>query len=202
MNPDATPEELRDEAAEILSRPEFAAPERSFVDRVLGWIGDRINDLFTGLGGGDVGSVLLLLLVIAAVAGLVLMIQRRTAPMVSERTPRTASTSVSRQSRATEWRERADAARAAGAWAEAVRCEHRHLAAVLDDRAYLRERDHRTAHELVDDVRSEPLVSGGLDDVTTSFEDVWYGSELADERLADAVRAVSEDLKARTAVRR
>lgn len=202
MTPDPTPEQLREEAAEILDRPEFAEPSRSVVDRIFGWIGDRISDLFRGLGGGDVGSVILLLLVIGAVIGLVLLIQRRTAPIAGRSSSARLAAQTSRRSRAVEWRERADAARAAGDWDEVIRCEHRHLAAVLDDRAYLLERDHRTAHELIDDVRSEPMVAGGLGDLTSSFEGVWYGSHSADESLADAVRAVSDDVKARTVSRR
>ena len=53
-----TPEELQDEAREILSRAEFQDPERSIAGRVLDWIGERIAGLFeVALGGLDRKSV-------------------------------------------------------------------------------------------------------------------------------------------------
>ncbi len=203
MTAEPTPDELREAAEEILRRPEFSDPDSTWFDRGLGWIWDRVSDLFRGLAGGDIGSWVGLLVIAALIGGLIWLIGRtsvageRMAPRVESPT----SVVERHRLRAQEWRRRADEARANGDWAEAVRCEHRHLAAVLDERAWLVERDHRTASELIDDVRDVPDIVGGLSDVTASFENVWYGEAAADERLADAVRAVSEDVRSRATTR-
>ena len=202
MNEDPTADELRRLASEILDRAEFADPERSALDRFFGWLGDRIGDLFSGLGGGDVGGIMLLLLVIAAVSAVLWTARRGRPRSVSTAAVTRKNRAGVRTSRAAEWRERADAARSVGNWGEAVRCEHRYLASALDDQAWLRERDHRTATELLADVRSEPEIAGGLSDVTASFEGVWYGSSPADARLVEVVRSVSESVLAKAERRR
>jgi len=189
--PDDDPDELRRHVEGILDRPEFGEPGRSLIERGFSWILDRIGDLFGGLTSGDVGSILVLLVVIGVIVALIAMARRQSVPLGPAVT---AGREESRSSISADpelWRQRADAARAAEDWPEAVRCEHRHLAALLDRAALLRERDHRTASELLADVMSRPDVAGGLSDVTRSFEGVWYGSDIADRRLADAVREVA-----------
>ena len=193
---DESPEELRRRAEEILDRPEFAEPDRSALERALSWVGDRFGDLLSGLAAGDVGSLFLLGVVVGAVVALLLLVRRRL-PLVARSVPEAEDLvrRAARESRAREWRERADAARAQGDWAEAVRCEHRYSAAWLDDRAMLRERDDRTARELLEDVKADREVAGSMHDITGSFEDVWYGDVQADEQLADAVRRVGERIR-------
>lgn len=190
------PDELRRQAAEILDRPEFGEPAESVMDRIFSWIGDRVNDLISGLAAGDVGSIIVLILVVGIVVALMLFVRHRLGATIEAD-----AAGIDREVRRTElrpspeqWAQRAAQARERGDWDEAVRCEHRRVAAVLDHRGLVRERDHRTAGELLGDVDDRPRVSEPFRDLTRSFQDIWYGGQRSDERLAQAVREVGDEV--------
>ena len=201
MIPDDDPDELRRQVEEILVGPEFQEPGRSVVERAFSWVLDRLGDLLGGLTSGDVGSIIVLLVVISAIVALLVIARRQPVALgPAASVPQQEARSII-NSDPELWRRRADEARAAEDWGEAVRCEHRYLAALLDRAALLRERDDRTASELLADVAARPEVAGGLGAVTRSFEGVWYGDEMADRRLAAAVRDVAREVRENAGVR-
>ncbi|OWY60965.1 hypothetical protein B7486_66355, partial [cyanobacterium TDX16] len=56
-DPEQSPAEVREAADDVLSRPEFQH-EPGLVERATTWVFDRINDLFSALGGGAGGQSL------------------------------------------------------------------------------------------------------------------------------------------------
>ena len=190
------PDAARSEAEEILDRPEFSDPEPGLVDRLLTWIGDRIGALFDGLTAGDVGSIVLLV-VVAALLGLLLWVaaRRRRLRLPAEPTHTTERLEGHGSAPDVErWRHAAAEARSRGEWAEAIRCEHRATAARLDQLALLRERPHRTTGELVGDLAGRPDVADAMGDLTSAFEEVWYGERPADQQLSDAMSHVADEV--------
>ncbi|MGH2815769.1 MAG: hypothetical protein ACRDLC_11500, partial [Actinomycetota bacterium] len=49
------PDQVREVTREVLSRPEFRAPERSSMERVIDWVLEVIGRLLAALGGSGAG---------------------------------------------------------------------------------------------------------------------------------------------------
>lgn len=181
---------LREAAREILTGREFQPPDDSVLDRLWGWITDRSPDL-PGALSSDWFEVVIALVAVTAVALALRRVGRRRAV---RRGPRSATTGRMARSdvASATWRQRANEASAAGQWKEALRCEHRYVVASLDEAGLLVERDHRTAGELLADVRNVQDVHAGLGDITDAFEGAWYGGREADAVGVDAVRQVGD----------
>jgi len=189
-----TPEELQDEARDILSRAEFQDPERSIAGRVLDWIGERIADFFEavfgGLFAGDTSSIAAVLVVLAAVVlGYVLFkaLGRRTVPGKAPE-HKLAADILARRS-AEDWLRLARASEQAGDFDSAVRCYYRAATTQLIDRGPMEDAPGVTARQVE---RRAELPGGAardaLADMTGVFEDVWYGGSPAD---ADTARRVA-----------
>ncbi len=189
------PEAARRAADEILSRPEYREPQPSLVDRVLDAIGDllgRAFDTLTGGGAGSViGTVIVALLVAAAVwllvraigtpwraaapADAVAVVQGTTAPDDPER-----------------WRAEAERLAAAGDHRGALRCRYQALVAGVIERRIVDHVPGRTPAELCRELGADrPDVDPLLASVTDRFERAWYGGEPVD---AAADRAFRDDV--------
>ena len=187
-----TPEELRERAEEILSREQFAEPEPSYFERALDWVFERIGRLIEeilgalGLGGVGGGLAWIILAVLLVVLLVVVVRAIRRWEAAGPEDEHGVSVSSAQRRTAEEWRAEAARHEAEGNWDEAVRCHHR--AAVVDVAVRLGRADEpgSTAGRW----RERAAASGvaDLDDLTTLFDDVWYGDADAD---ADAARRAS-----------
>ena len=173
--PTRSPEEVQRRAEEILSRPEFRRPEPSLFDRVQEWVVDQLARVFSALSGGGRGSVVGLVLLVAAIGALVFFATRfaRTVSAEPRARPVEARTPVRS---AAEWLAEAERCEAAGRWRDGVRYRHRALVASLAERGVVQEVPGRTAGEYRADITS--AVPGAARDVaaaTDLFDRVCYG---------------------------
>jgi hypothetical protein len=188
-----SPDELRDEAERILSRPEFAEPGRSWVervfDRIVEWIDRILSPIFSALGGGGVGSiggwVLLALVAGALVFVVVKAIRARVSVDAAGSDIAVTTSSARRRLSSSQWRERARSHELAGEWDEAVRCYHRAAVVDLADRVGVSDAAGSTSGQWRETAAANHLAD--FEPLTDLFEEVWYGSEPADE--SDAAKA-------------
>jgi len=192
--PEASPEEARRAAEEILERPEFDEPPESFLEKAFDWVADRLGDLLGNLfsGGGSSGvSWLFLLVLVGVVAFLVWRVIR-----TIQSTPRggeafTIATDVGRPP--TDWDAEAAEHERAGRWRDALRCRHRALVARLARRGVVEEIPGRTAGEYRLEVkRAAPDVDPEFSEATQLFEVVWYGGRDAGPPEGERFRALAD----------
>jgi hypothetical protein len=183
---DPTREAARQWALVELSDAAYAQAQPGPVQRAVTWLLDHLPTL-NGFGGpSQVTATVLLLLVLALVVVVVLL---RTGRL---RGPgaRTGARAVFDQTglSAADHRTRADAAAAAGRWADAVLERFRAVVRSLEERVVIDERPGRTAFEAATQAgRVLPDCSGDLLAGAEVFDEVVYGERTAtaadDERL-------------------
>lgn len=174
--PDGDAGRARDALDDVLARPEFQDDPEPLLQRATGWALERLGELldavFGGGGGGVLGWVIVTLLVGAAVMFAVRFtrgVQRD--PGVAGAT----GVGVPRRT-AADWRADAEAHEAAGAWRAALRCRWRALVADLAARGLVEEVPGRTAGEYRLEVAANaPRVAPDFDGATGLFEAAWYG---------------------------
>ena len=169
-----TADEVRQLADEILSRPEFAQPEPSLLERVRSWFEDLIGRIleaaFSGGAGSLIGWVVLLGAVVAIIWfasrwGRTVQVDRRVGVRVEEIHRRTPA----------EWRAEAEALEADGQWKPAMRCRYRALVGDLIAAGLLEDVPGRTTGEYRRDVAMRaPDRSSAFDEATELFELAWY----------------------------
>ena len=169
-----TADEVRQLADEILSRPEFAQPEPSLLERVRSWFEDLIGRIleaaFAGGAGSLIGWVVLLGAVVAIIWfasrwGRTVQVDRRVGVRVEEIHRRTPA----------EWRAEAEALEADGQWKLAMRCRYRALVGDLIAAGLLEDVPGRTTGEYRRDVAMRaPDRSSAFDEATELFELAWY----------------------------
>ena len=74
-DPEASPDRARQEARDILSRPEYQEPPKTWADSVKEWLGDRLGDLFRNVNGGAGGPIMWVILAVL-VGGLLFFLFR------------------------------------------------------------------------------------------------------------------------------
>ncbi len=169
-----TADEVRQLADEILSRPEFAQPEPSLLERVRSWFEDLIGRIleaaFSGGAGSLIGWVVLLGAVVAIIWfasrwGRTVQVDRRVGVRVEEIHRRTPA----------EWRAEAEALEADGQWKLALRCRYRALVGDLIAAGLLEDVPGRTTGEYRRDLAVRaPDRSSAFDEATELFELAWY----------------------------
>jgi len=171
------PDAVRQAAEQILADPRYDRPPEPFVDRVLGWFGDRISDALGSLVAGGGGAVVAWVILLAGVGGIVYLVIRHgrigSLPVARTARPRP-MVELTRTAR--QWRDEAAALEADGRWREGLRCRHRALVADLVRAGDIPEQPGRTAGEYVRDVaRARPAAAGEMAAATELFEAAWYG---------------------------
>ena len=177
-----------------LAKPEYAREQETVVQRVLSWLGEKVDDALDAAGGVSpqawVGLVVLALVVALAVVA----IRRRTGTLA-----RNASVPLfeGRERSASDHRRESERLADSGAFAEAVRERLRALVRDLQERGLVEDAPGRTADEIARDAgRALPTVAGDLRSAARLFDDIWYGGRTADrtayDRLVDVDRAVRE----------
>jgi len=183
----------RDEAAEAAAR-ELAKgiyhADQGLVERIFGWIVERVADLFamaaTAAPGGYLSLLVLLVLVVAAIVVIRLRIGAvgravGGAPELFGDGPVASA----------EYRRAADAFAARGEWAEAVRARMRAVVRGLEERDLLDVRPGRTADEAAREAGAVlPQCAADLAAAARTFDDVWYGGRAATAEMDAQLRAV------------
>jgi hypothetical protein len=180
------PGDIRQRAHEILSRAEFERHE-SLAHRIFSWIGDLLNQISFGAGGGPgvLGNVISLLVLTGVVVLVVFLVRavlrQQRVPKLDGRDDLTIEVEDGRP--ATDWRSDAERFEAAGQWREAMRARYGELVRslveerVLDDVPGRTTGEYRTAFVLIRPERADAFV-----ELTALFETVWYGGVETDAR--------------------
>jgi Domain of unknown function (DUF4129) len=199
------PAEIRRTAEEILARPEYAPPPRSWLERILDWLDDRLDWVFPdslSIGGAG-GSTFFTLLLLAAVVVLVVFLLRHWRRIDRRRDDDALSLEIEEERSATEWETAALRAEAAGNWKEGLRCRFGALVGRLAAAGAVPPVPGRTAGEFRADIRvSVPSAAGDFADAADLFERAWYGdlptgAAEAERFAADAGRVLAAERAAR-----
>jgi hypothetical protein len=178
------PADVRERAADLLSRPPFTDQQPGPVGRLLGRVGDVIADLLarllTTIGGGSTLGWVIVALGTAALVAVVWRVTRGTTPdgavPVVPSAGRTAAA----------WHAAADTAAARGDRREALRCRYAALVTSLVEAGLLDDVPGRTVRELDREVASAaPHLAAAVTAAGDRFERVVYGgAEATDDDLA------------------
>nr|WP_051105778.1 DUF4129 domain-containing protein [Parafrankia discariae] len=214
-----TREGAQEEARRELSKSVYQDAQPDWFTRAIGWINDRLADLWNwlapdsgaGVGGSNglgVLAVVLVLVALAVVIRLWLGPVRRTARDQADETD-LSSPLTADQLRALA-RDQADR----GAYAEAVRSRLRAIVRMLEERGVLDPRPGRTAGELVGAVRAaasrdstatatardstatarDSTAIGALVAAVEVFSEIWYGGRPATEEAYEVLVRADEEL--------
>jgi hypothetical protein len=200
------PEQVREAADEVLSRPEYQWDDESTnpLEDLADWLGERLGDAFGSVGVGGGGALpawagwLALGLLVALVAFIVWRARAGLRPNRKAAADR-GRVVVDAGEEALDWAAEALRHEAAGRWRDGLRCRYRALVGELAERDVIGDLVGRTAGELVGDVRrAAPPALPPFRAATELFEAAWYGgaaggpaerdrfAALADEALAAA----------------
>jgi hypothetical protein len=188
--PQHDPEDVRELADEILSRPEYGESGESLFERVDRWIQDLLEDVLGSVGySGAVPSWVGWLVVTALLALVGLLVfwfvraggwgRRSRSPQEGD--PVIVEAQQHRSPR--DWRAEAERHEAEGRWRDGILCRYRALVTELVEAEVIPEAVGRTTGEYVADVTGRPLAVP-FAAATELFEAVWYGGAAAgpDER--------------------
>jgi hypothetical protein len=204
--PEHDPEEVRQLADEILSRPRYDEGSDSWLERFVEAINDLLDNLFgsgdASQGGGDLPPIvswLVLAVFLALVVGLLVWAvrsggwgRRRTA------TEEPVILSPEEQRSADAWLAEAERHEAEGRWREGLLCRYRSLVTELVRAEVVSDVAGRTAGEYVREVSTgRPAVAGSFAAATELFEAAWYGGVETGEAERDRFVALAADTVAR-----
>ena len=198
--PSASPEDVRQQADDILDQRQFQRPEPNPIEQAEQWVQDQLGKVFGELTTGSTGSVLGWAILVGAVGLLVFFLLRLGRSVQAD--PRSdTSVSVERTRTADQWREDAEGHERDGAWKAALRSRFRALVADLVELGRVDDVPGRTAGEYrVDVADAIPAGADAFAEATRLFEDAWYGDldtgpdenarfrDLADSVVAEARR--------------
>ncbi len=191
----------RDWAIRELAKERYQQHGPSLVERILHWIGDRLDDLFSlfsiNVGGNPVAAIL----IVGLAVGLVALVIRVTAGPVrrSLRARRAHSVFEDDHRTAAQMRQAADEAAARGDWALAVLERFRAIVRSLEERDLIDDRPGVTADEAAADTgRRFPDARAPMADASALFDSVRYGHAIAAEADDLALRRLDTFLAPRT----
>ena len=213
MNAQPVPEHDADEARrladEILGRPEFAEPERSFFLRFVDWVVRQLERLFGGdgdpaqvggEGGGAGGSAwFTVLLLVVAVALVVVVLRALQGTWTGRRRVEDDPLDVDVEGRrdAAAWDELARRLEAEGRWKDAMRARFGSLVERLVEQGVVADVPGRTTGEYRREVRGAlPEVGDDFAEASDLFDRAWYGDlptgpEEAERFTTDAERVLA-----------
>lgn len=197
------PDQVRETAEEVLSRPEFGEGSKSLLEIAADWLRDQFLRLLeaaiTAATGGGAWRIVLAVAFGLLVAAFGVLVWRVLRGVTADPAQATGAAPALRP--ATDWRAEAEAHERAGAWRQALRCRYRALVAELAARGVVDEVPGTTAGEYLGQVRrGSPAAAGDFGGATDLFEQAWYGDaptgaedstrfrELADRVMATVAR--------------
>lgn len=175
--PSVPPDRARERAKEILSKPEYQPPPKTWLDRLLEWIGEHLGGAIGSLFGTG-GSVFawILLVVLMGAAGFLISRIRGSGQWRRTIEPDGVDIEVEVRRTVTEWRREAERLEAEGKWKEALRARYRELIGRLIEDEVVRDVPGRTTGEYRFEVaRNAPGVAGEFSGATELFDRAWYG---------------------------
>ena len=189
--PQEGPGEARRRAEEILDRPEFRPEPRSLVERLLDEIGELLDKILGGVGGGN---PILAWSAVAVVSGLLAVVLWRAVRALQVDPSVGGGVAVDGRRRpSADWRAEAAAHEAAGRWRDALRCTWRATVADLASRGLVEEVPGRTTGEYRAAVaRSLPAGADAFSRATRLFEDAWYAAVEVGPAEAGEVRTLGD----------
>lgn len=172
------PDEARRAARDILSGAEYAEPQESLVERAVSWIFERLGDAIATLTGGGAGGAIGWVIVAVLGAGAVWLVVRAlrvpAVRRVGEGDLVRYGTEAHRD--ASAWLREADRLSAAGDHRGALRCRYQGFLAGMVTEGLVDDVAGRTSGEYQAVLQARlPQHAGTVDDITRTFEDVWYG---------------------------
>ncbi len=181
LRDDPTPAEVREKMREIFERSEFRR-SKSWIERVLDWIGRHLSpgEVSGGSGwGGSIGPVVGWVAIVLLAIGLAVLIWyviRNFTPRAKKVKKRQLTdVEIEELRTASEWASDADRLEASGDWKEAIRCRYRELVARLVDAGVAAPHAGRTTGELrIDVAERAPEVGTEFSRATGLFELPWY----------------------------
>lgn len=185
--PEHDPDEVRELADEILSRPAYREPPESLFERIDEFVGELMERLLdaVGLGGTSVPSWVawLVLGVLVAIVALLVGWVVRAGGWGRRARPGDAGdpviTSAEQQRSPREWLAQAERDEAEGRWRQGLLCRYRALVTALVEDDVIPATPGRTAGEYVRDVREgqggDSAVTAAFTAATDLFETAWYG---------------------------
>lgn len=195
VDPTLDPERARERADEILRGDAYQAPqarERTLVERIREWIGDRLPDLdLGGAGGGELLSYLVVGVVVVGALGALtyLLVQARGTRRPAADGDPDADIDVTPLRTADEWAVEADRCEHAGDHRGAVRARFRSLTTALARRDLVADTPGRTAGELRADVAERaPELAPAVAALADLFERTWFGGGPAGPAESAAAR--------------
>jgi hypothetical protein len=174
-----TPDETRRLADEILERSEFDEPEPNVLERIAGWIDDRIQDVLDVIAGGGIFTIIAIVVVLI---GLVLLVRWLVGSEWNlRRRRRRADDGVSldevRTRTPAQWRAEAEELEGRGDWKAALRCRHRALVGALLVEGLVDDVAARTTGELRQDVAERaPERAAAFSAASDLFDLAWYAA--------------------------
>jgi hypothetical protein len=203
--PVPSPGEVRDAAAQILRDPAYRASGPSVLERVLRWIGGRLDSLLPDqLGGsGGPGAVVVWVLVVLVLALALRAVVRSGWRPRRPRHRRDGAHDdlpefrLAAQHDAAAWRAEAERLEAARAWRQAVHARYGELVAVLVERGVLVDVPGRTSGEYraeFDAVTPVPANARAFARATDVFERAWYTDAPVDANDVATIRSAAADV--------
>lgn len=170
-------DDARRAAEAELSDPAYALAQPSWFDRAIGWLAERVADLFNGAAGLVPGGGFGVLVLIAVLV--IVVVRLRVGPLArSARRP--AAVFADRSRTAQDYRDAAERAFAAGELDVAVRDRFRAVVRTLEERGVLDERAGRTADEAAREAGGPlPSARDALRQGAELFDAVHYGGRPA-----------------------
>ncbi len=189
----------RQRASEILARPEYQPPEKSWLQQALGWVNETARSFLNSLLAGGAASVISWVVLGGLVVVVGVLVARVTRTV--QRVPvHTVESAVAQRRSPVDWERDAVQFEAAGEWKDGLRCRYRALVATLIDRDMLRDVPGRTAGEFRVELAAHAPESAAeaFSGASELFERAWYGdvptgpaeSELFRARAAEVLGRV------------
>ena len=192
-----TRDSAREAAETELRKPIYRIGEETPVERAVNWLLEKLTAVFDNAVSVAPGGLPSLLLVVAAIIGLLIAIRLGLGP-ARLRDALTDRRRGAKSLSANEYRAEAERLAAEGDFKEAVRARFRAVIRELEERAVLDPRPGRTAGEIArEGSTAVPAIGGDLRAAAETFDEAWYGRRTAG--AADYARLRDADERIRTA---
>jgi hypothetical protein len=189
--PGHSADEANERADEILSRPEFQEPAKSWFEQAGAWLQETVGRVLGELLGSGAASIVTWLVLAAGIAVIAFVGVR-----IARTTQRDPGVAVTRpgddRRRSIDWSKEADRLEASGRWRDALRARYRAMVADLVERQVLRDIPGRTAGEHRAEITHRaPAVASEFAGASELFEEAWYGDAATGPDEVQRLRALS-----------
>jgi hypothetical protein len=191
----------REEAERELAKRLYQ-DDTALVERVIGWVVERLTDLLDTASGVSSSSALGVVLLVVVAVVVLIAVRLGLGPLRARDLLGDRRRGASRMT-AADYRAEAVAFAARGDWREAVRSRFRGVIRELEERGVLDPRAGRTAGEIAAEAGdSVPAIAGDMRTAADIFNTIWYGDRPATESAYQRMSQVDDTVRgSRLAVR-